>query len=72
MLKNHPQSQASTSEQLDVLKTILIDSEYTDGHLVSENIRSIVKIANFYGLYDAADAIVNRCGKEELAKILSW
>jgi hypothetical protein len=58
-----PQSQASTADQLEKLKVLVADQEYDLDNLGPHDLRAIVKIANFNGLYDAADFVRNQAGK---------
>jgi hypothetical protein len=60
------QAQCSTEEQLDRLKILVADQEYDLDNLGQQNLRAIVAIANFNGLYDAADFVSNQSGREKI------
>jgi len=74
------QAQNSTSEQLAYLKVLAIDREYDVDNLSVRDARAIVDLANFHGLYDAADLVTARIEWGErmngftpgLNKVLNW
>jgi hypothetical protein len=64
------QAQYSTQEQLAELRILVEDQEYDLDNLTMQNARAIMKIANFHGLYDAADFVESQLGKTKLS--LDW
>jgi hypothetical protein len=64
------QAQCSTEEQLDRLRVLVADQEYDLNNLGPHDLRAIIQIANFNGLYDAADFVSNQAGKEKIT--LHW
>ena len=64
------QAQYSTQEQLAELRILVEDQEYDLDNLTMHDARAIMKIANFNGLYDAADYVERQLGSAKLT--LDW
>lgn len=64
------QHQGATADQLDLLRILVENEEYDLDHLTVYEARAIIKIANFNGLYDAADYVSNQTNKTRIT--LNW
>lgn len=55
-------SQISTADQLAELRILVEMYEYDLDNLTQYDVRGILKLANFNGLYDAADFVSSQTG----------
>lgn len=66
------QAQYSTEEQLAKLRILMENEEWDISKLTVHNVRAIIKIANFNGLYDAADFVMNQIARNVETISLEW
>lgn len=70
-LKNAPQAQVSTQEQLEWLQKYFALLKRTG--IQPKNFIGLVQLANRQGLYDAADHIIRKAYKtKDLEKMMEW
>ena len=65
-------AQYSTEEQLAKLRILMENEEWDISKLTVHNVRAIIKIANFNGLYDAADFVMNQIARNVETISLEW